>query len=92
MGKLEQFELKKSDGGLGFRNIHEFNIALLGKQGWRVIKHPNKLVRKVFKARYYPGYIWRCVIESQALLKQGLGCRVGSGSTINILNDPWLRT
>ena len=24
----------KSIGGMGFRNVREFNIAMLGKQGW----------------------------------------------------------
>lgn len=67
------------------------------------MQHPDKLVSQVFKARYYPNgsflnakvghnpsYVWRSVIEAQALLKQGLGCRIGSGTMINILDDPWL--
>lgn len=94
---------KKSLGGPRFKNIHEFNIVLLGKQDWRLMKHPNKLVSKVFKVRYYsqgsfinakighnPSYIWRNVIETREVLKHGLGCRVGNGATINILEDPWL--
>ncbi|XP_074341885.1 putative mitochondrial protein AtMg00310 [Apium graveolens] len=42
---------KKSSGGMGFRKLHDFNIALIGKQGWRLLTHPEKLVSKVYKAR-----------------------------------------
>lgn len=37
-----------------------------------------------------PSYIWRSVFESQTLIKQGIGCRVGNGQTISIIEDPWL--
>lgn len=86
-----------------FINLRDINNALLGKQGWRLLHYLDKLVSKVYKARYYPhgsflnakissnpSYIWRSVLESQSLLKQGLGCRVGNGSSISILEDPWL--
>lgn len=78
----ERISKSKSAGGLGFRNLREFNVALLGKQGWRLTLNPYSLVGKVFKARYYPSgnflnaalchnpsYIWRSIIESQTMLR-----------------------
>lgn len=46
--------LPKSKGGLGFRNLYDFNIALLGKHVWNFICNPNSLVARVFKRRYFP--------------------------------------
>lgn len=83
--------------------MYNFNTALLGKQGWRLIQNPESLVARLYKARYYPGgnflnamfgnspsYIWRSILEAQNLLKNGLSCRVGNGNDINILIYPWL--
>lgn len=94
---------RKAEGGLGFHSLRDFNVALLGKQGWRLIQHPNSLVSKVFQARYYPNntflmakvgsnpsYTWRSIMEAQTLLKRGDVRRVGSGRDIDTLNDPWL--
>ncbi|XP_074337026.1 putative mitochondrial protein AtMg00310 [Apium graveolens] len=44
----------KSTGGMGFHDFRDFNMAMLGKQGWRLVTNPNSLVGRVFKARYYP--------------------------------------
>nr|GMD47359.1 peroxidase 64 [Ipomoea batatas] len=38
----------KSIGGMGFLTIRDFNIALLGKQAWRLIQSPESLVSKLF--------------------------------------------
>lgn len=94
---------KKSVGGIGFRKLQDFNVALLGKQAWRLTVKMDTLVAKVYEARYYPegtflnaklngnpSYIWRSIMEAQVLLKQGAVRRVGSGKTVNITQDPWL--
>lgn len=44
----------KAYGGMGFRKLRSFNIALVGKQGWRLLINENSLVSRVYKARYYP--------------------------------------
>lgn len=44
----------KSQGGMGFRSLVGFNLALLGKQVWNFLENPQSLVARVFKARYYP--------------------------------------
>lgn len=49
----ENMCIRKSSGGLGFRNIRDFDVALLGKQIWKMLTCPDKLVTNVFKARYF---------------------------------------
>ncbi|KAH1097421.1 hypothetical protein J1N35_014342 [Gossypium stocksii] len=74
------------DGGLGFRNIKKFNVALLAKQGWRLIDQPDSLLACVVKAKYYfstcflkarlrnaPSYTWKSIWAARGLLKDGLG-------------------
>uniref|UniRef100_A0A803PX49 C2H2-type domain-containing protein n=1 Tax=Cannabis sativa TaxID=3483 RepID=A0A803PX49_CANSA len=86
-------------GGMGFR---DFNLALLAKQGWRLLTCESGLVGKIFKARYFangnflreslgnnPSYIWRVYWNPKLWLRRGLRS-VGSGSQVNILHDPWL--
>lgn len=50
--KWQDLCLPKQFGGLGFRRIREFNLAMLGKQAWRLIQHPDSMVSKIFKAKY----------------------------------------
>lgn len=88
---------------MGFRKLHDFNLALLGKQGWRLITKQDSMVRTIYKARYYPNrdylsaklgnnpnYVWRSILESQELLKKGIAVRVGNGLNVDINKDPWL--
>ncbi|XP_037496859.1 uncharacterized protein LOC105637737 [Jatropha curcas] len=43
----------KNVGGLAFKQLREFNIALLGKIRWKLIKEPESLVAQLLKVRYY---------------------------------------
>lgn len=43
----------KEEGGLGFRKLREFNVAMLIKQAWLLINNVNALVTKLMQARYY---------------------------------------
>lgn len=39
---------------MGFKDLHTFNLSLLGKQAWKLLTNLESLVTRVFKARYFP--------------------------------------
>ncbi|XP_033130110.1 uncharacterized protein LOC108870173 [Brassica rapa] len=95
--------VNKDEGGLGFKDITDFNTAMLGKQLWCLIDKPHTLFSGVFKGRYYrnasllepirsyaPSYGWQSIVSARTLVSKGLIKRVGSGSSISVWNDPWL--
>jgi hypothetical protein len=64
--------MTKYMGGLGFRDIKNFNLALLAHQAWRLLRNPETLSAQVFKAVYYPhGDITTAELGSR--LKCGIG-------------------
>ena len=45
--KWENMCAPREEGGIGFRMIHEFNLALLAKLLWRLVQFPDSLVARV---------------------------------------------
>ncbi|KAL0376653.1 UNVERIFIED_CONTAM: LINE-1 retrotransposable element O protein [Sesamum calycinum] len=44
----------KLQGGLGFRRLHLFNLAMLAKNLWRIFTSPERPLCRVLRARYFP--------------------------------------
>ena len=44
----------KNQGGMGFRDIHRFNLALLAKQAWHLLDNPDSLCASILREKYYP--------------------------------------
>ena len=95
----------KLRGGMGFRNLQAFNLAMLAKQGWRLLMNPNSLVARVYRAKYYahgdvlnaslgsrPSYAWRTIMQGLEVVRGDSRWRVGNGKLIHIWNDKWLPT
>lgn len=89
-------------GGLGYKALQEFNLAMLAKQGWRLMTCQDSLVYSVLKAKYFPNssfleadiqscnspsYTWRSIMKAQFSLREGCRKRVGNGSGISIWRD-----
>jgi hypothetical protein len=99
----DKLSMHKNNGGMGFKSLPAFNLAMLGKQGWRVMTNPNSLIARIFKARYFPrcdfleakvghipSFVWRSLCNSKFILRDGSRWRIGDGKNISLLNENWL--
>lgn len=93
----------KGKEGMGFRDIQNFNTALLVKQLWKILTKPNLLVNRVMRGKYFKGkaifetkpcpgnsWIWQSLLSAKDLLEEGLRKRIGDGCTVDIWEDRWL--
>ena len=68
----DKLSMHKKDGGMSFKSLHVFNLAMLGKQGWCIMTNPSSLIAPIYKAKYFPrcdflsaklghkpNYVWR---------------------------------
>jgi hypothetical protein len=103
--RWEKMKLAKDEGGLGFRDLYSFNLAMLVRQGWRLLQSPESLYAQVLRAKYFPygdllsavlqagmSYVWRCILKGLNVLKEGIICRVSDGKRVRIFDNLWLPT
>ncbi|XP_073353989.1 uncharacterized protein [Aegilops tauschii subsp. strangulata] len=93
----------KAMGGLGFKDFELFNLAMLAKQGWRILQEPDSLSARILKSVYFPNttilqaqlgskpsQIWRAIVEGVQVLKLGLIKRIGNGNDTDVWLDNWI--
>jgi hypothetical protein len=97
--RWQDLALPKYVGGMGFCDIKQFNIAMLGKQGWRLMTNPDSLCAQVLKGKYFPNgefltrkkkhssHTWRAILAGRRALELGLIKRIGNGADTNIWDD-----
>ena len=82
----------KNKGGMGFRNIHAFNLAMLAKQAWYLVAGTQSLFYSVYKAKYFspcsfleaeigpnPSLVWQSLLAARDLIVDGSNWRIGNG-------------
>lgn len=95
--------LPKCLGGIGFRDLHIFNQALLAKWAWRLITERNSLAFQVFKDKYFrnndlllvvqlngSSYLWQSLLWGWEIFKIRLNWCIEDGSKISSFLDSWL--
>ncbi|XP_074346272.1 uncharacterized protein LOC141685047 [Apium graveolens] len=93
----------KEAGGLGFKNLHQFKIVMLTKQGWRLLNDSNPLVTSIMKVKYFPktdflneklgdnpSYMWRRILAAQEVVKHGCRRSIGTGRDTFLWKISWL--
>ncbi|CAN1178605.1 Transposon TX1 uncharacterized 149 kDa protein [Linum perenne] len=93
----------KAMGGLGFKEFRSFNLALLAKQGWRLLQEPDKQWAKLLKGLYFPNttfldarkgdktsWIWASICDARSTLQLGARKNLMNGLSIKAFTDPWI--
>ena len=81
----DKLTIAKKEGGMGLQDLRAFNLAMLAKQGWRLMHEKESLFYKCFSARYFPrshfldvvespncSYVWRSIVAALQPLKLNL--------------------
>lgn len=80
-----------------------FNLALLARQGWRLLKYLQSFSACILKGIYFPhssfmyatkgrraSWAWASILQGRELLKQGVRWQAHNGSSIRFWVDKWV--
>lgn len=100
---LDKICVPAEEGGLGFRDFRDFNLALLAKQVWRLLTYPHSLIARFLKGRYYrhsnplvtrkansPSFGWNSLMASKPILVDGIKRTIGTGVETKVWEDAWI--
>ncbi|KAL8474290.1 hypothetical protein ACS0TY_030936 [Phlomoides rotata] len=103
MDDVGEILCKKGSRGRGFKDLHLFNIAMLGKMAWRLVTDSSALVCQLLKARYFPhgdflsatlgsrpSYTWTSIMAAQDLVRRGVRWKIGNENGILVLSFLWI--
>ena len=81
--KWDKLFKAKEVGGIGFKDLHSFNVALLAKQGWRLSHISNSLSYCMMKANFFPSchflhaklrsnpsFLWRNILGARDIVRE----------------------
>ncbi|GAA0162497.1 hypothetical protein LIER_18578 [Lithospermum erythrorhizon] len=101
--KWEKLCRRKEKGGMGFRDLRAFNLAMLAKKSWRLLTEPHSLVARIFQAKYYnscslfeaklgyqPSFAWRSILAGRKVIEMGGRWRIDNGKNVKIWGALWL--
>lgn len=84
---------EKAEGGLGMRCFESFNVAMLMRQLWTILKNPQLLVSQVMNMKYFKNsdmfssepksndsFVWKSLRGAMKIFKSGLKLEITNGS------------
>lgn len=95
--------MPKDLGGMGFRDLGDFNDAMLTKTAWRLHHNPDSLWARVMRGLYYPkhslteakkgarpSWAWNSILTGRDIIQNQGAWRVGDGKSIRVFEDNWV--
>ncbi|CAB4299175.1 unnamed protein product [Prunus armeniaca] len=99
----QRLSMLKEAGGMGFRDLRCFNLAMLAKIGWQIIKHLDSLLATTYRDKYFrssdfmsPGggrgtsWGWKGILQGRKILEAGMRWRIGNGHQVRTCIDKWV--
>ncbi|XP_026417593.1 uncharacterized protein LOC113313084 [Papaver somniferum] len=97
--------LHKRIGGLGLKNLCNYNLAFLAKLAWKLLYNQDALWAKLLKGKHFPhhdlrffpppvnlnsSWIWQSIFIWLEIVLKNAKWQVGNGAHINIWTSNWI--